>query len=242
MSYSTSSTTTINPAIQAGQAYRMPLIPRGPSSQSPMTLSPLGDSFYGLHNMPHSHASSDTGSNGWRNQQSDAYNPPMAPRMRTIPLPRLSVDEHVDINPLLERTPCPWLVWDLTTSPRYATLDSRRRAPSQSPFYQPATRSSIPSITIHTPFSTNAIVIHHYGAVVTVSDVLTRVHEHLRECASEYLCPSPMTGMLVAPQHPGMASEAQIQQALAQLLGGKPRWAGLSPSATEPDVWLLHVR
>ncbi|KAJ3539127.1 hypothetical protein NMY22_g4873 [Coprinellus aureogranulatus] len=229
MYHSTSSTTTINPAVRAGQPLRIPLIPRGPSLQSPMTLSPVGDSFYGLHNIPNSRASSNHGSTGWRNHQPTAMEPPMAPRMHTVPLPRLS-EEHVDINPLLERVPNSWIEWDLTTSPRHATLDSRRRATSQYPFNEPATRPFLPSVTIRTPFSTRPVVIHRYGSLITVADVLTRVHEHLRECASEAISPPPMTGPLGVPQHSGMVSEAQIQHALAQLLGRKSRWAGLSPA------------
>ncbi|KAF6764513.1 hypothetical protein DFP72DRAFT_872069 [Ephemerocybe angulata] len=240
MHYSPTSTTYVTSAPPGSQYHTLHLVARGPSSPSSVPLSPIGAPLYGFHNMPQPQASSHAGSHGWENQQPPRLNHAMSPHA-TVPLPSLT-NGRMEVNPVLEYAPTPMVDWDLTSPSSFATFDARRRSARSRSLEEPATYPCATSVTIRTPFSSRPIVLQQFGATITVRDVLTGVHEHLRQCAYEAVSPRPRTSLLEPQAQFGMVSEAQIQHALRQLLGRKSRWAGLSPSRTEPDVWHLHVR
>ncbi|KAJ2922965.1 hypothetical protein H1R20_g14142, partial [Candolleomyces eurysporus] len=159
----------------------------------------------------------------------------------TVPLPSMA-SGRMEINPMLEYTPAPLIYYILTQAPASAALDTRRRIAMACSFDQPATSPATTSLIIRTSFSTAPVVVERFGAAITVRDVLTKVYEHLQACAYEQMHPRPTAGLLDPYRQHDIGSEAYVQQGMVRLLGNKLRWAGLSPSTTERDVWILHVR
>lgn len=235
--YSSASTTYVTSGY--GQQHNsVRLVARGPQSPMQMQLPP----HHGLHNMPSPQASTYDHTANWDRSQQPPPIPHGISPYGNIPLPPVN-SQRVEINPALEYAPLSIINWDVSCPASHAVMDPRFSSRGHS-LDRPATRPSLSSMTIRTPFSTRPIHIHHsYGSVVTVRDVLSSVYEHLRQCASELVNPRPLPGLLDPHQQQhGLGSDSQIQMAVSRLLGQRTRWAGLSPSSSEPDVWVLHVK
>lgn len=164
--------------------------------------------------------------------------PPPMERQRNIPLPRIPTGP---VNPLLEHVPIPMIVWDITEPPAQVSFDARRRSAFGRSLAETATNPATTSLTIRASFTDKPIVVQRNGALITVQDVLDSVHLALKQAAHEQGVIHPPS-YLFAPYNNALIPDAGNHALLASMLGNRSRWAGLSPSPTEQDVWVLRIK
>ena len=173
--------------------------------------------------------------------QSLSGNPPLLHPQSRIPLPPLSRYGTL-INPLLERGTNPLIIYDVRTSPSFAT--SRRHLIEDDQWrYEAASSPDLGSLTIRMALVSRPIVVFPAcidSGVVTVQDVLLAVHYALRSNA------------LDDQHHRRQHQQRELWRnsvlklyhthedyTAFDVASGCFRWAGLTPSQRENDVWIL---
>ena len=155
----------------------------------------------------------------------DVYivSPPL-PRRQCIPLPQLSPIE-IQINPLLVNG----IDYNIKAPTSFAACPSRRHNSRgrDAWTYELAVHPTVPSLTIYLDFDPDRPIVvfpthDNYDASITISDVLNAVNRRVTAIGDE------------------------LQQAYragysVRLLPGEVCWAGLVPSSTERDVWVLRT-
>ena len=174
-------------------------------------------------------------------RQSLSGNPLLLHPQSCIPLPPLS-SYGTFINPLLERGTNPLIIYDIRTPPSFAT--SRRHLVEDDRWrYERASNPDLGSLTIRMALVSKPIVVFPAcidDGVVTVQDVLLAVHYAFR------------SNTLDDQHHQGQHQERERWQNGAlksyrphkdytafDVASGCFRWAGLTQSQTESDVWIL---
>ena len=149
---------------------------------------------------------------------------PPLPRRQCIPLPQLSYVD-MQINPLLVNG----IDYDIRMPTSFATCPSRRHSSQGRDAwrYERAIRPSVPSLTIYLDFDPDQPIIvfpthNNYDTSITIAHVLAAVNRRVT------------------------AIEDELQQAYyagysVRLLSREVYWAGLVPSSTERDVWVLRT-
>ncbi|KAF9524762.1 hypothetical protein CPB83DRAFT_594485 [Crepidotus variabilis] len=107
------------------------------------------------------------------------------------------------------------------------------------------------------PSFTRPIVVfpsNPHSGMITIGDVLNAVYSGLRQCATDVLCetmglvPSLMTTQVVHGTNAAYSISSQggtddeVATHVAQCLSFRTKWAGLTPSPFERDVWILHTK
>ncbi|EAU89734.2 hypothetical protein CC1G_07459 [Coprinopsis cinerea okayama7 len=165
--------------------------------------------------------------------------PPPMERMACIPLPRIGGGP---LNPVLERTPLPMILYNIAQTSDCASMNPRQREALRHSFDEPATIGGATSVTIQARFLPWPIVVQRNGAVITVRDVLSSVHSALRRLAQNQGLVKPDHHIL-SPDHYSTIPNNHYEPAiLASILGGRCTWDGLTASPKEPEVWILHIR
>ncbi|KAF8156082.1 hypothetical protein B0H34DRAFT_716102 [Crassisporium funariophilum] len=161
------------------------------------------------------------------------------------------------INEILAYDPNPRIEWAVNQHPRQAMCASLSVTPTQYHWQsQPAIEPhSVRSITIRLkPFDRDRpIVVLPTQGVMTVGEVLHAVYSGARAGATEMFCNasgvlpllmesrlSDYSQLAIHSSGPKMG-EDEVSSDVCSCLNFKTRWAGLTPSTTESDVWILHT-
>lgn len=176
-----------------------------------------------------------------------------------IPLPALSATK-IKIHTLLAFHSITPIVWQIRDTPNNAALAFHIR---EKKFFhwlsQPAIEpSSITSITITLdPFDRPFIVFASDATKgITIGDVLMTVYRGARDGSTQIFCKklnidadslAPVIQqygeMVTQVQDMGfVAGDDSVSSSVAQFMGFRTNWAGLTPSTKEKDVWILHTK
>lgn len=164
-----------------------------------------------------------------------------------IPLPPM-LSVPVTLHPLLRYQPIPGIEYSMFYSPSSAA-PTRPHHTHPRWLQESATFPNLASLTIRAQWQERAIVVFPGEAAygfVTIWDVLVAVHRALRGKAT-YLHSNahhnPL-GLFHRPRQRDVMQpdEGTIRASMMILTQGRTLWRGLSPSTTEADVWLLHIR
>jgi len=168
--------------------------------------------------------------------------PPPHTMQPYIPLPPAAGHSTVLLHRMLDWVPNPLIIYNLFEHPSTAVPNNRMISCLPRWKEEPATASGLNHFTIRIPNLDRPIVINQPYTVVTVNCILTAVHNELRNEAYQTLC-SRGRGVWANPQYISpQQMEDDIHRVVTQILGGRLLWDGLTPSKTERDVWVLHVR
>jgi hypothetical protein len=149
---------------------------------------------------------------------------PPLPRRQCIPLPQLSYAE-MQINPLLVNG----IDYNIRAPTSFAACPSRRHSSRGRDAwrYELAVHPTVPSLTIYLDFDSDRPIVvfpthNNHDASITIAHVLAAVNHRVTAVGDE------------------------LQQAYnagypVQLLPREVYWAGLVPSSTERDVWVLRT-
>ena len=222
------------------------------------TLSPLHWDL-GSYRPPYGHATTTT-AYGLNEPQWSEGPPPLnfkkSPYSR-IPLPALSATQ-IKIHPLLAFHTVTPIVWQIRDTPNNAALAFHVREKkffhwlSQSAF-EP---NSITSITITLEPFDRPIVVFASDTTrgITIGDVLMTVYRGARSGATRIFCNqlnidadslAPVIqqyGEMVSQDIGFVAGDDSVSSSVAQFMGFRTNWAGLTPSTKEQDVWILHTK
>ncbi|KAF8959339.1 hypothetical protein BDZ97DRAFT_1923025 [Flammula alnicola] len=180
-----------------------------------------------------------------------------------IPLPALA-DGAILVHPLLAyHRSASSIHYDLTMPPSTALpmLPLKDHMARRYWAYQPAMEpSTVGSMTIRIAVLERPIVVFPArldDSVVTVMDVLAAVYRAIRAAAmgdydergeecmldnTAQLAAHPRRHNAISTSRDHCPNVAHITVAIRKHFGGVGVWAGLYPSPTERDVWILHTR
>jgi len=168
----------------------------------------------------------------------------------------LSFHRHANpirLNSVVAFSHKPAITYDISLHPSYAMA---RHGHTHTLLAGPATTPPVRSLTIISPHLPWSILVRAPGmnAFVSVSDVITTIHQTLRKHVSEHeyntlLSPSTRKRVKAAYEH--RYQHAHDHRASSQeqkggvrrvdFLMGRNRFLGLSPSADGPHTWTLNV-
>lgn len=150
--------------------------------------------------------------------------PPALPRRQCIPLPQLSPVE-IQINPLLVNG----IDYNIRAPTLFAACPSRRHSSRGRDAwrYERAVQPTVPSLTIYFDFYPDRPIVvfpthNDYDASITIGDVLAAVNRRLTAIGDDL-------------------QQAYYAGYSVRLLPDEVCWAGLVPSSTERDVWILRT-
>jgi len=149
---------------------------------------------------------------------------PPLPRRQCIPLPQLSYVE-MQINPLLVNG----IDYNIRMPTSFAACPSRRHTSRGGDAwrYEWAVRPTVPSLTIYLDFDPHQPIVvfpthNDYDASITITHVLDAVNRRVTEIGEEL-------------------RRAYYAGNSVQLLPREVYWAGLVPSSTVRDIWVLRT-
>lgn len=150
--------------------------------------------------------------------------PPALPRRQCIPLPQLSPVE-IQINPLLVNG----IDYNIRAPTLFAACPSRRHSSRGRDAwrYERAVQPTVPSLTIYFDFDPDRPIVvfpthNDYDASITIGDVLAAVNRRVTAIGDDL-------------------QQAYYAGYSVRLLPDEVCWAGLVPSSTERDVWILRT-
>ncbi|TFK39182.1 hypothetical protein BDQ12DRAFT_72371 [Crucibulum laeve] len=255
------STTTTYASPRATRVLHLRGSPMNPTQATPRSYTPpappiRSSATYGgvsrsdTSAMPSHYTPAQSSQCLWDGAQSP---PPLIHRLSPygrVPLPHM-VGGPIELNTALSST-FATLGYDITMPP--STAECRDPIRAHGPWlYESATFPQMRSLTIRTEVLERPIIVHASSVnhnAVTVWDILAAVYHALRGAVIEGHRHSHRSHRRSNRQthnnrehdpYPQVTDE-DIRAMVNDFVGSSRYWAGLSPSSSEPDVWILHVR
>lgn len=229
-----------------------------PVSASPTHIAPcVHQGRVASHNVPNLQKGSSTGY-GLLEPQWTEGPPPLvferSPYAR-IPLPKLS-EKPTKLTNIPAFNKLPLINWFIDQPPSSAFLEGHESNPERYHWMSlPATDNPyLPSMTIRLEPFRSPIIVFPRGSFITVGDVIVAVYYGARRSATETYCDElGLNSSLLMPavqdfsrwvrQSIGPAAgDDAVCTNIRSYMNFRTRWAGLLPSTTERDVWIVYTK
>jgi len=172
-----------------------------------------------------------------------------------IPLPKLS-EEPTKLTDIPAFNKLPLINWFIDQPPSSAFLEGHESDPEYYHWMSlPATDNPhLPSMTIRLEPFRSPIIVFPRGSFITVGDVIVAVYYGARRSATETYCDElGLNSSLLMPavqdfsrwvrQSIGPAAgDDAVCTNIRSYMNFRTRWAGLLPSTTERDVWVVYTK
>jgi len=172
-----------------------------------------------------------------------------------VPLPKLS-EEPTKLTKIPAFNMFPLINWFIDQPPNSAFLEGHEWDPECYHWMSlPATDDpNLPSMTIRLEPFRSPIMVFPRGSFITIGDVILAVYYGTRRAATETFCDElGLNSSLMMPvvqdfsrfarQSIGPAAgDDAVCTNIRSYMNFRTRWAGLLPSTTERDVWVVYTK
>lgn len=233
-------------------------IKQRPASISPRHGGPhVRQGRVASHDVPHQRRRSSTGYGVNEPQWTEDPSPLVLERSpyARVPLPKLS-ERPIKLTNILAFDELPLINWFIDQPPNSAFLEGHESDPEYYHWMSlPATDNPyLPSMTIRLDPFRSPIVVFPRDSFITIGDIIVAVYYGARRAATETFCEElGLNSSLFIPavQDYGRSVSQSIGPAtgddavctsIRSYMKFRTLWAGLLPSTTERDVWVVYTK